>query len=59
MSVCDCCTSLIKCRCSSSTRDKWTPIHYLMENENKVDAEFLKTIEDVAPGALAAVDGYA
>ena len=31
-----------------------------MENSNlKVDAEFLKTIDVLAPGALAAVDEYA
>ena len=30
-----------------------------MENKNvKVDAELLKTIDDVAPGVLAAVDEY-
>ena len=32
----------------------------LMQNENvKMDAEFLTTIDVVAPGALAAVDKYA
>ena len=36
-----------------------TPIHYLMERLNKVDAELLKTIDVVAPDALAAVDEYA
>ena len=31
-----------------------------MQNSNlKMDAEFLKTIDGVAPGALAAVDVYA
>ena len=37
-----------------------TPIHCLMKNSNlKVDAEFLKAIDVLAPGALAAVDEYA
>ena len=37
-----------------------TPIHYLMQNSNSnVDAELLKAVNGVAPGALAAVDGYA
>ena len=50
--------SNIKCRCSSSTRDGWTPIHDLMANA-KVDAELLKFIKEVAPDALTAKDGYA
>ena len=37
-----------------------TPIHCLMTNENiKVDPELLQFIENMAPGALAAVDEYA
>ena len=47
------------CR-SSTTREGWTPIHWLMSNRNvKVDMGFLKATEDVAPGVLAAEDGYA
>ena len=50
----------MKCRCSSSTREGSTPIHDLMSNPTvKVDAGFLKAIDDLAPGALAAVDKYA
>ena len=49
----------MKCRCSSSTRYDRTPIHLLMENSNKVDLQLLKAIDDLAPGALAAVDKYA
>ena len=62
VSVCYCCTSLIKCRCPSSTRlYGQTPIHWLMlnPNDNNVGAELLKTIDVVAPNALAAVDEYA
>ena len=37
-----------------------TPIHLLMRNTSvKVDAEFLKATEDIAPGVLATVDKYA
>ena len=36
-----------------------TPIHYLMLNSNKVDAESLKAVNGVSPGALAAVNRYA